>query len=537
MARQCNNVFVSRASRRAITRALLLGSWLAASVLSTSAMAQDEREDGPVVKTAEGPVRGFVEDGVSRFLGIPYATPPTGALRWQPPQAPAERKQTLRALAYGPTCAQINTLGVFAAPSDSEDCLYLNVFVPEAKKGQERRAALPVMVWIHGGGNFDGESNDFDGSKLARDGGTVVVTINYRLNIFGFFAHPALDAEGHPAANYGIMDQQFALQWVRRNINAFGGNPDNLTIFGESAGGVDVIALLVSPASADLFQRGIIESGAFTGTETLANAEATGQAFATAAGCADQTAECLRALSVHAILAKSDAFRKGIIADGTIIPQPIGTAFAAGEFQRVPIINGSNRDEFTFFIPLLDIGGGEVAPGTYEARVRASFGANADAVLAQYPLSDFNSPSEALAAAIGDPLTACAARRLNRVLSKFVPVFAYEFADRTAPSYAPLASFPYGAAHTFEIMYLFPLYHGGLGTPHPLNEAQERLSDQMVSYWTEFAEKGNPNSGDTPFWPQYKVGLDNYQSLNLPNPLTITTFAAEHKCDFWEGLQ
>ena len=288
-----------------MTRALLLGSWLAASVLSTSAMAQDEREDGPVVQTAEGPVRGFVENGVSRFLGIPYATPPTGALRWQPPQAPAERKQTLRVMAYGHTCAQINTLGVFAAPSDSEDCLYLNVFAPEAKKGQERRASLPVMVWIHGGGNFDGESNDFDGSKLARDGGTVVVTINYRLNIFGFFAHPALDAEGHPAANYGIMDQQFALQWVRRNIRAFGGNPDNVTIFGESAGGTDVIALLASPASADLFQRGIIESGAFTGTETLANAEATGQAFATAAGCADQTAECLRALSVHEILTSS----------------------------------------------------------------------------------------------------------------------------------------------------------------------------------------------------------------------------------------
>lgn len=123
------------------------------------------------------------------------------------------------------------------------------------------------------------------------------------------------------------------------------------------------------------------------------------------------------------------------------------------------------------------------------------------------------------------------------MLSEFVPVFAYEFTDRTAPSYAPLASFPYGAAHTFEIMYLFPLYHGGLGTPHPLNEAQERLSDQMVSYWTEFAEQGNPNSGDRPFWPQYRAGLDNYQSLNLSNPVTITTFGAEHKCDFWDGLQ
>ena len=495
------------------------------------------------VFTTEGSVLGFAHHGVNQFLGIPYAAPPTGALRWQPPQTPAERQRTLHALAYGPTCAQINTVGVFAAPSDSEDCLYLNVFAPEAKDGQAVTLSRPVMVWIHGGGNFSGESNDYDGSKLAREGRTVVVTINYRLNIFGFFAHPALDAEGHPAANYGIMDQQFALQWVKRNIRAFGGDPDNVTIFGESGGGADVIALLTSPASAGLFHRAIIESGAFaagTETVTLADAEEIGRRFATAAGCADQSSECLRSLSVGEILTNSDAFRcglSGIVVDGTIIPQPLEAALAAGDFQRVPIINGTNRDEFTFFIPLLDVGGGEVAAGTYEDRVRAVFAGAADAVLAQYPLRDFDSPSEALATAMGDQFQAAPSRQLNRTLSKFVPVFAYEFADRTAPSYAPLASFPYGAAHTFEMMYLFPLYHGALGTPHPLTDAQERLSKQMVSYWTKFAERGDPNSEDTPLWPQYDPASDNYQSLNLPHPVTVTTFAAEHKCDFWDELR
>ncbi|MEY2524974.1 MAG: para-nitrobenzyl esterase [Ilumatobacteraceae bacterium] len=495
------------------------------------------------VRTSEGAVRGFVEHGVSRFLGIPYAAPPTGELRWRPPQAPATRQQLLQALAYGPTCAQINTVGVFAAPSDSEDCLYLNVFAPETTQEQGSRSpSRPVMVWIHGGGNMSGESNDYDGGKLAREGGTVVVTINYRLNIFGFFAHPALDAEGHPAANYGIMDQQFALQWVKRNIRAFGGDPDNVTIFGESAGGANVLALMASPASARLFHRGIIQSGAFiTAMEdvSLADAEEIGQRFATAAGCVDQSSESLRALPVDEILAKSGTFLcgpGGIIVDGTIIPQPLATAFAAGNFQRVPVINGSTRDEFRFFIPIPDVGGGEVAPGTYEDRVRAMFGPYADAVLARYPLEDFDSPNEAVAAAVGDQMQVSVARRLNRTLSKFVPVFAFEFADRTAPSYAPLPSFPYGAAHTFELMYLFPLYRGGLGTPHPLNDAQERLSDQMVSYWTKFAERGNPNSPHTPYWPQYNATLDNYQSLNLPDPVTITSFAADHNCEFWDEL-
>jgi para-nitrobenzyl esterase len=415
--------------------------------------------------------------------------------------------------------------------------LYLNVFAPLGKKA----SALPVMVWIHGGGNFDGESNDYDGSKLAREGNTVVVTINYRLNIFGFFAHPALDAEGHPAANYGIMDQQFALEWVQRNIEAFGGDPHNVTIFGESAGGTDVVAHLVSPASTGLFHRGIIQSGSRAGvdptaTATLADAQATGEAFATAVGCSDQTTACLRALSVQDILAQSDAFRSGIIADGTIIPQNMAAAIAAGEFNRVPLINGTTCDEFRFFIPVEDVGGGEVTASEYPDRVAERYPEDAPAILAHYPLSNFDSPSEAFAAVVTDQSNACPARRLNRTLSMFVPVYAYEFADRTAPSYAPLASFPYGAAHTFEIMYLFPLYHGALGTLHPLNAAQERLSDQMVSYWTTFARHGDPNSPETPFWLQYYSELDNYQSLNIPNPVTITSFADDHQCDFWDSL-
>ena len=189
------------------------------------------------VSTAEGPVAGATKDGVTRFLGIPYARPPVGPLRWMPPQ-PAQKWTAVRdANKFGPPCAQVTTLGPFAGPPNSnEDCLYLNVFTPDGFFEKKPGAKLPVLVWLHGGGYFDGASNDYDPAKLVTRGHLVVVTINYRLNLFGFMAHPALNAEGHPGGNYGIMDMQAALRWVQQNIAAFGGDPGNVTVGGQSAG-------------------------------------------------------------------------------------------------------------------------------------------------------------------------------------------------------------------------------------------------------------------------------------------------------------
>ena len=493
----------------------------------------------PLVETASGPVQGLVNGGVFEFLGIPYAAPPVGPLRWQPPQPPASWTQPRDATAYGNTCPQNNTLGVFARPSTTEDCLYLNVFTPSPAHGRR-----PVMVWIHGGGLFDGESNDYDGSKLALQGDTVVVTINYRLGVLGWLAQPALDAEGHPFGNYGLMDQQFALQWVRRNIAAFGGDPNDVTIFGESAGGLSVFGNMASPTAAGLFQRAISESGAYAlKTTSLATALNDGTGFATAAGCASQTADCLRSLSVEQILANQGSYLAGLMVDGTIVPQSLDVAFSSGAFNRVPVINGSNHDEMRFFVGLPELASGHaLTAADYPGAIAAQYGANASQVLAQYPVGNYPSASEALSAAESDSIFVCPAHRADVLLSRWVPVYAYEFNDRTAPSYAPLASFPYGAAHTFEIQYLFPLYHGGLGTPQPLNAAQERLSDEMVQYWTSFARTADPDLsrswlgeliGD---WPPFVPWLDDVQSLQEPFPVTEFNFVQTHNCTFWDAL-
>ncbi len=254
-----------------------------------SAAANRDASTAPVAFTADGAVRGTVAGGTDEFLGIPYAAPPVGPLRWRPPQ-PADRWHGVRdATTFAPHCPQ--QASPFGVASVSEDCLYLNVFAPA---GGRPGGGRPVMVWIHGGALVTGESDDYDPAKLVSNG-TVVVTINYRLGALGFLAHPALaDRPGGPSGNYGLMDQQAALRWVQRNIRQFGGDPRNVTIFGESAGGLSVLSQLDSPGADGLFQRAIVQSGAYNLTQTpLATAEAAGEAFAATAGCASQTAACL----------------------------------------------------------------------------------------------------------------------------------------------------------------------------------------------------------------------------------------------------
>ena len=516
-------------------------SLLAAAILFVPLLAR--AESGPVASTTFGPVSGFEQNGVYEFLGIPYAAPPVGDLRWRPPQPPAAWTAPRDATKFGNTCPQGPHVGGFAAPSTTEDCLYLNVYISkDLARGRSRKQ--PVMVWIYGGGLSSGESNDYDGSKLVLDGHTVVVTFNYRLGVLGFFAHPALDSENHDLGNYGIMDQQFALQWVQQNIAAFGGDPHNVTIFGESAGGGSVIGHLASPKSTGLFQQAISESGGYIISTfenvPLATAETTGQNFASAVGCATQTSSCVRGLSVEQILANQSAYLTpaGLIIDGAVIPRPMKETFTSGQFNRVPFISGSNRDEWRWSIAMNELASGHpLTAADYPAAVASFYGStNASKVLAQYPLSNYSSPSEALGAAETDSFLACSGRKLSQWISDYSPVYAYEFVDRTAPSYMPPVSFPLGAAHTFEIQYLFPLYHGALGTPHPLNAAQENLSDAMVYFWTELGWSERPNhQWPEWFWPRYDANVDDYESLQLPLPvMTDGTFGKEHNCDFWD---
>jgi len=313
----------------------------------------------PIVTTQSGAVRGAAVPGGYAFLGLPYAAPPTGNLRWRPPQPPAHWQGVRDATQFGPSCPQ--PASPFAPPGPfSEDCLYLNVYTPLLRSSDE--GGRPVLVWIHGGGLTQDGGRNYDGIKLAADG-TVVVTINYRLGALGFLAHPALAARpGGPAGNYGLMDQQAALRWVQRNIAHFGGDPNHVTIAGQSAGGLSVLAQLVSAGARGLFQRAIVQSGAFALTQQpLAAAEAAGETFAKAVGCADQTAQCLRSVPVSDLVSNFGAGIPGVV-DGSVLTESIGTAIAHGQFARVPVLNGITHDEEMIFVDALGL---TVSGGTF----------------------------------------------------------------------------------------------------------------------------------------------------------------------------
>jgi para-nitrobenzyl esterase len=448
---------------------------------------------------------------VRSFLGVPYAAPPVGDLRWRPPQPFAHWSGVRPATAFGPHCAQ--PASPFGTASTSEDCLYLNVFAPARPM-----VGAPVMVWIHGGALTVGESDDYNPASLVARG-VVVVTLNYRLGALGFLAHPALTAESvHRASgNYGLLDQQAALRWVARNIRAFGGNPHNVTIFGESAGGLSVHSQLASPLAAGLFDRAIVQSGAYQPVQaTLANAEAAGSRFA----CADQDAACLRALPVTTILAKQIGGAPNV--DGYVLKQSIVDSFTTGAFNRVPVIEGSNHDEWRLFVAQSEAQSGvPLSAAAYIPAIAATLGLSLDAataLAAKYPLSAYPSPSVALGAVGTDVIFACNARRLAGLLSAHVPTYQYEFNDPNAPMpFFPPVSFPTGAYHAAEIQYLFDS-----GTA--LDPSQRALSRRMVGFWTAFARFG------TPFWPAYQPHSDRFEDLVPGGVHAATGFAADHKC-------
>jgi para-nitrobenzyl esterase len=534
---------------------------LVAAVLLSGAAAAAPLQ----VRIKDGPLQGNRADGVVAFRGIPYAAPPVGALRWMPPGPAAPWTKPRLATAFGPACAQITTLGPFAGPATAnEDCLYLNVFAPDG--GQKN---LPVLFWIHGGGNVDGRSDDYDPRKLVRDGHLVVVTINYRLGLFGFLAHPALDGEGHAFGNYAILDQQAALRWVKDNIAAFGGDSHNVTVAGQSAGASSAGINVLSPLARDLFQRAIYESGAYNPLIPLDIAENKGEKFAATAGCRHRSntaiAACLRKLPARRILSLSGTasangpYITGPMIDGQVVPGSAIQAYQAGHFNHVPVMNGMVRDEGDFNIGISEYFSGPprrpVTPADFKAYVAKTYGGNAGpgggppayskgtvtAILAHYPLKSFASPQLAEDALMTDPIT-CRSRHIARVLASQVPVYDYEFDERTAPTYFPsMPGYRSLAYHTADLQFLFAGYHGGpAGIAHPLNSVQGHLSDQMVAAWANFARSGNPNGRDNALWPRFTgaEGTAQYLSENIPALSTLSDkiFAARHQCGFWDTL-
>ncbi len=529
-----------RAMRIVLALALLL-----AGCDGTVAPADAGEEDAatpppPRVATAYGPVLGERRDGSIAFLGIPYAAPPIGELRFRLPEPPEPWTEP-RPSQRPSRCVQ-QALGLSLA--SNEDCLYVNVHAPDPLP-----EGAPVLVWIHGGAFLFGEGLQTDngtaGDLLAARHGVVVVSMNYRLGAFGFLAHPALTAERGASGNYGFADQQAALRWVRDNIAEFGGDPENVTIVGESAGGMSVCLHLVAEGSAGLFARAISESGLCdSAPASLADAEAVGSAFAASLGCdgASDAAACLRALSADAIL-EADGAGSSVfgeldsrswwpILDGEILTGDFRTRVEAGEFEHVPTIVGWNRDEGTLFIMLAEQGGDTVDDATYPdaiAELAASYGLAPEDVLAQYPRDAYPDAGAALAAAIGHASLACPSRRAARLLAENggdVRVYHFEYPDA---AFQLPATRELGAFHSAEIQYVFG-HPSSLGRPRFAGD-DAALNEAMAGYWTRFAA-GDPNGGGAPEWPPYELASDRH--LVLDRTVTVATGADAEACALWE---
>lgn len=500
-----------------------------------------------IVETKSGPLQGVDDGEIQAWLGIPYAKPPVDELRWSAPVEIQPWKETRIADQPGSACAQGAELSVFATPGGSEDCLYLNVYADRqaVNRAKANGEALPVFVWIHGGGLHVGQADDNNPRALVKDGKAIVVSMNYRLGVFGFFAHPAIDAPGkQPKASYGSMDQTLALRWVQENIEAFGGNPKDVTIAGESAGGNSVLTQILSPYAKGLFRNAIEMSGAtvllkdgnYGATLSLERARQIGLGFASAVGCADAdtAARCLRGLSTGAIIAnQSNHLLLKTVIDGDYLPDAPGELFRSGNFNRVRLVSGNTRDEGDFFAALPEIETGQPMTNTsYPKAIEKMFGPLAPEVLKVYPVDNYLNASKAYSAAAGDFLFACPSNRLKELAAQHTDVWAYEFADRTAPSYTPALSFDIEAGHTSELPYLFEGFHGGArGMSVQLNPMQDRLAEKMKRYWTTVSQADGWSD-----WPKFIASEGKVMRFQLPDGDLITSsrFKQDHHCDFWD---
>ena len=481
----------------------------AAALLSTCLFAADR------VKTANGVLEATAtQSGVRAFRGIPFAAPPVGALRWKAPQPVAKWKGVRPAAAFGPRCMQQSLFSdmVFRSNGVSEDCLYLNVWTP-AKSAKER---LPVLVYFYGGGFVAGDGSEprYDGESMARKG-IVALTVNYRLGVFGFLAHPELSkgAAYHGSGNYGLLDQAAALSWVRTNIAAFGGDPAKVTIAGESAGSISVSAQMASPLSKDLIAGAIGESGSLLGTlpaVKLEQAEQVGLKWAATLG--DGSLAALRAMTAQQILdgaAKARTIRFNVTVDGYFFPESPDALYAAGKQARVPLLAGWNSEEMTWRALL---GGQPATPEAYEKAVRGLYGEKADEILKVYSGATADGLIQAATDLSGDRFIGYSTWKWTDVHAKSAsqPVYRY-FYTHPRPAMVPVAGqpetsrpAPKGAVHSADIEYVM----GNL----PGNKAfawmpdDQKVSQVMQEYFANFIKTRNPNGSGLPDWPAVNAG-------------------------------
>jgi para-nitrobenzyl esterase len=511
-----------------VAGALVLGVAQFSDVVASAGSPPQDQRGRLVVQTESGKLRGVTDQGAEEFLGIPYAAPPVRDLRFAPPAAPARWTGVRDADRQAPACLQFQPSGVREEQAVSEDCLYLDVYRPRHTSPRDK---LPVMVWFHGGGNTQGTGVIYGGQTMADKTNTVIVTINYRLGALGFLAHPALSAETRGGSgNYATMDQIQSLKWVRDNIRGFGGNPGNVTIYGQSAGGQAVCTMLTSPAAKGLFAKAIVQSMGCTTTRiTLAAGEASGVTYAQAVGCTDAATvtTCLRKAWPGTLIANQANYRGGQKVGGSILPLQFNDALAQDAWNKVPVMTGSMKSENRLLSTAL---AGITAQG-YVDRVRSTYGDRADQVLSLYPLSDFKSPYDAITQVQTDAGFACGVERNARALTTRVPTYRYEFNDPTSPTLYGfrIPGEDMSNGHSAELAYLFDFTLG----EGPLTASQRKLSDQMMRYWATFARTGDPSYRGAPTWPTYGEQQRVMQLRSGANSAVIRTFDQAHHCGFW----
>ncbi|MGW5666729.1 carboxylesterase/lipase family protein [Micromonospora sp. NPDC003776] len=517
-----------------------------AAALGAPIGAAGASSDPAVVSTESGALRGTVASDHRTFAGIPYAAPPVGDRRWRAPLPPQPWPSVRDATRPGNSCPQMGG-PTGSAVVGSEDCLYLNVTTPAGRDARR----LPVMVWLPGGGFVSGSGSDYDPTRLAVSGHVVVVvTVNYRLGALGFLDHPALAATEPAAGNFGIADQQAALRWVGRNITRFGGDPHNITLFGQSAGAYSTCTQLASPSAAGLFQKAIVQSGPCGNPlVTRPVAQSRGTRLADDLGCA-ATADvpaCLRGVPASRLVgiggdrvftatARIADLPWLPVAGTPILPYQPLEAMRRGLAARVPLIQGSTRDEMRPFVAVnYDIHGNPVTADQYPGILAEVFGGDAAEVLARYPASAYPSPGVALATVLTDwgrKFGGCTVLPADLAASRRAPVYAYEFAEDSGQIFG---GFPIGVGHGSELPYLFDGVFNGPGGSPTLSERQQRLSSEMIAYWSNFAATGDPNGAGLPHWSGYRADGRLLSLAAGPSGIAPTDFSRSHRCGFWDG--
>ncbi len=508
-----------------------------------------------VIMTTSGPVKGITVEGVNGYLGIPYAASPAGNLRWKPPVPPEPWKETRLMDKFSPICPQAEGMLTQELVEIDEDCLTLNIWTPAKSQAD----SLPVMMFLHGGGFARGSGSEpmYNKPHLAKRG-VVLVTINYRLGVFGFLAHPALTAESpqHGSGNYGLMDQVMALQWIKQNIRRFGGNPDNVTIFGQSAGGGSVVALMASPLSKGLFHRAIAQSGGYLPSairhlnkaqDGLDSMESLGMGFVEKLGVSnkDNPLSELRARPWQEIVSTWERAVQNkqantrvsggwmlnhVIVDGYVLTQPPGKAFRTGAQHNVPFMTGTTADEGSIMPYLMNL----FTLEKYFDYLERCFGQQWQKVLELYPAQDNDSAPKAASRLLGNSFVA-GARAVARAMSAIQPRnYLYQFT--TLPKVFVFqvpgvkdCEAEFGCYHAGELPYLFHFLPGS-----KVKDADRKLSEEMMGYWVRFARNGDPNGDGAPQWPAYNLPEEKH--LILDNPVQVGQHLNQEACDVIDEL-